>query len=140
MAFAAVAYPILQLEPVVRDGWVRFTQTAGGRTGVPAPRRVRRAPFVQLVAPLAWLTLSLTIRADGSTSHQVVGASPFPRHWIYDAAGTLVAKSGMIDFDRWYREAFGAHSPWGDENSPALVTVAESALGRQLSATIMRCG
>ena len=36
----------------VRDGMVRFTQTAGGRTGVPTPRRVNRPPFVQVSAPL----------------------------------------------------------------------------------------
>ncbi len=47
------------------DGWVRFTQTAGGRTGVPAPRRVAKPPFVQYHAPTAWSTLSLTIHADG---------------------------------------------------------------------------
>ena len=32
----AVALPDRRLEPEVGDGWVRFTQTAGGRTGVPA--------------------------------------------------------------------------------------------------------
>ena len=30
-------------------------------TGVPAPRRVRRKPFVQWQAPLVWTTLTLTI-------------------------------------------------------------------------------
>ena len=29
----------------------------------------------------------LTINADGSSSHELVGASPFPRHWIYDHDG-----------------------------------------------------
>ena len=42
--FQAVAYPDLQAEPEVGEGWVRFTQTAGGRTGVPAPRRVAKPP------------------------------------------------------------------------------------------------
>ena len=37
----------------------------GGRTGVPMPRKVRRPPFVQWSAPLAWTTLSLTVHADG---------------------------------------------------------------------------
>ncbi len=46
----------------------------------------------------------------------------------------------MTNFDDWYRLAFGPHSPWGDEESPALVTLAESALERQLSTTIMRGG
>ena len=49
--FQAVAYPTLQPEPEVGDGWVRFQQTAGGRTGVPAPRRVAKPPFVQYHAP-----------------------------------------------------------------------------------------
>ena len=37
----------------------------GGRTGLPAPRRVRRRPFIQWQAPLVWTTLSLTLHADG---------------------------------------------------------------------------
>jgi CRP-like cAMP-binding protein len=36
--------------------------------------------------------------------------------------------------------AHGQHSPWGQEDSQPLVTVAESALERQLSTTIMRGG
>jgi hypothetical protein len=140
VVFPAVAFPDLQPEPEVSESAVRFVQTAGGRTGVPAPRRVRRPPFVQVVAPLAWSTLALTIRADGSSDWEVVGASPFPRHWIYDQSGALAAKTGMIDFKEWYRTAFGRHSPWGEEDSPALVTVAETALERQLSSQIMQAG
>ena len=70
----------------------------------------------------------------------LAGASTFPRHWVYDERGVLSAKSGLIDFDEWYRGAFGPHSPWGDENSPAVVTMTESALERELSSTIMRGG
>lgn len=140
VVFQAVAFPDLQPEPEVSESAVRFVQTAGGRTGVPAPRTVRRPPFVQVAAPLAWATLALTIRADGTSEWEVPGASPFPRHWIYDHTGALAAKTGMIDFEQWYRTAFGRHSPWGDEDSPALVTVAETALERELSARIMRAG
>lgn len=140
IVFAAVAFPDLQPEPEVSETSVRFVQTAGGRTGVPAPRTVRRPPFVQVSAPLAWTTLALTIRVDGTSDWEVVGASPFPRHWVYDQHGSLSAKTGMIDFKEWYRTAFGRHSPWGDEDSPALVTVAETALERQLSAQIMQAG
>jgi hypothetical protein len=140
VVFQAVAFPDLQPEPEVSEAAVRFVQTAGGRTGVPAPRTVRRPPFVQVAAPLAWSTLALTIRADGTSEWEVPGASPFPRHWIYDHTGALAAKTGMIDFEQWYRTAFGRHSPWGDEDSPALVTVAETALERELSARIMRAG
>lgn len=140
VVFQAVAFPDLQPEPEVSEVAVRFVQTAGGRTGVPAPRTVRRPPFVQVAAPLAWATLALTIRADGTSEWEVPGASPFPRHWIYDHTGALAAKTGMIDFEHWYRTAFGRHSPWGDEDSRALVTVAETALERELSARIMRAG
>jgi Cyclic nucleotide-binding domain len=135
--FEPVALPDIRPEPTVSETEVRFVQTAGGRTGAPAPRTVRRKPFVQVSAPLAWSTLALTIRADGTSEFEVVGASPFPRHWIYDAEGKLAAKSGRIDFDKWYRYAFGSGTPWGDEDSPALVTAVETALERQLSATLM---
>lgn len=140
VVFQAVAFPDIQQEPEVSEAGVRFVQTAGGRTGVPAPRTVRRPPFVQVAAPLAWSTLALTMRADGSSDWEVPGASPFPRHWIYDHTGALAAKTGMIDFKSWYRTAFGRHTPWGDEDSPALVTVAETALERELSAKIMQPG
>jgi hypothetical protein len=138
--FQAVPLPDLRPQPVVAEDRVTFVQTAGGRTGVPAPRRVRRAPFVQLSAPLAWTTLALTIFADGSSKHEVVGASPFPRHWIYDSDGKLAGKSGLIDFSSWYRRAFGKHSPWGDQDSPALTTEVESALERQMSIELMQPG
>jgi hypothetical protein len=135
--FQAVAYPDLQAEPEVGDGWVRFQQTAGGRTGVPAPRRVAKAPFVQYHAPTAWSTLTLTIHADGRSEFALVGASPFPRHWIYGPDGALAAKSGLVDFQDWFRHAFGEFSPWGGEDSPALVTAVESAMERELSRVIM---
>lgn len=138
--FAAVPYPDIRPDPVVTDTSVRFVQTAGGRTGVPAPRRVNRPPFVQVSAPTAWSTLALTIHAEGAAEFEVVGASPFPRHWIYDHDGKLAAKTGLIDFKEWYRTSFGEHSPWGDEESPALVTDVESALEREMSTKIMAKG
>jgi hypothetical protein len=135
----AVALPTLQPEPEVGDGWVRFTQTAGGRTGMPAPRHVHAKPFFQISSAIAWTTLSLTLHADGSAEHELAGASPFPRHWIY-RDGRLVEKSGLIDFKEWYRKAFGQNTPWGDEDSEPFVTQVESALERELSSTIMRKG
>ncbi len=140
LTVAAVALPDKQAEPEVGDGWVRFLQTAGGRTGVPAPRTVRRPPFVQYHAPIAWSTLSLTIHADGRIEGALVGASPFPRHWLYDHHGLVVGKSGVIDFTAWYKEAFGDHTPWGDLDSPTLVTSIESALERELIQQVMRVG
>jgi hypothetical protein len=93
---------------------------------------------VQFKAPTVWTTLALTIRADGTSSSEVLGASKFPRHWVYDADGELTAKVGLADFKDWYRDAFGKFTPWGDRDSKALVTAVESALERQLSALIMR--
>ena len=140
--FAAFMLPDIQRPPeVAPDGSsVRFVQTAGGRAGVPAPRRVRRKPFIQWRAPLVWSTLALTLHADGTVEHRVLGASRFPRHWVYDQAGSLVAKSGLTDFKEWWRRSFGRHTPWGDEDSAALITPAETALERRLSTDIMRGG
>ena len=135
--FQAVALPDLCQEPEYGNGWVRFTQTAGGRTGMPAPRRVRRAPFVQWQAPLAWTTLSLTVHKNGEAKGTLVGASRFPRHWVYDNEGNLTAKSGLIDFKDWYRKSFGKQTPWGHQDSEAFVTTVESALERSLSRKLM---
>src|SRR5205823_14666615 len=49
-------------------------------------------------------------------------------------------KSGLADFRDWYRKSFGRHSPWGDEDSPALVTAVETALERSLSVQLMHGG
>jgi hypothetical protein len=134
----AVQLPDIRPEPQADEEKVTFRQTAGGRTGLPFPRPVRRRPFFQISSPLAWTTLALTIHADGRSEHQVKGHSPFPRHWIYDHSGKLAEKSGLIDFKQWAREAFGKRTPWGDRDSPAVVTAAETALERELSRTIMR--
>jgi hypothetical protein len=133
-----VAFEILRPEPEVRDGAVRFVQTVGGRAGFPAPRRVSGKPFMRIHSATAWTTLALTISADGSFEHELIGASPFPRHWIYDHERKLVQKAGTIDFKSWSREAHGDRTPWGDEDSPAFVTEAESALERQLSRELMQ--
>jgi hypothetical protein len=138
--FQAVGLPDICREPERGEGWVRFAQTAGGRTGVPAPRRVRRRPYVQWQAPLVWTTLALTLYADGRAEHSMTGASRFPRHWVYDGDGKLSHKSGLTDFRDWYRKSFGRHTPWGDEDSEALVTAVESALERSLSAQLMHAG
>ena len=138
LAFAAVQYPLLQAEPELGDGWVKFVQSAGGHMGLPAPRRVSGKPFFRITSASAWTTLELILYADGTSKHRLAGASPFPRHWVYDKEGNLVEKSGSIDFARWYRESHGPNTPWGDEDSPALVTAVESELERELSASIMR--
>ena len=140
IAFPAVQYPLIQAEPWLGDGWVKFAQSAGGHIGLPAPRRVSRKPFFRIRSASAWTTLELIIYADGTSKHRLAGASPFPRHWVYDKDGNVVEKSGTIDFAKWYRESHGPATPWGDEDSPALVTAVESELEREMSASIMRGG
>ncbi len=136
--FQPVLLPDIAPPPERGDGWVRFTQTCGGRTGMPAPRRVRRRPYVQWQAPLVWTTLSLTLHSGGRAEAALTGASRFPRHWVYDHAGRLTHKSGLTDFRDWYRKSFGRYTPWGDQDSAALVTAVETALERELSAQLMR--
>jgi len=138
--FAGVAMPDIQAEPVVGDGWVRFAQTGGGRTALPLPRQTSRPPYFRLQSPVTWSTLSLTLFADGRAEYALVGASAFPRHWVYDAEGHLVLKSGITDWSAWTSQPSRRHTPWGDEDSPALVVAAESALERELSHLIMRAG
>ena len=137
VTFAAVSLPDQQRELELTETSARFVQTAGGRTGLPAPRPVRYPPFVQISAPIAWTTLALTLHADGRIETEVVGASRFPRHWIYDTEGMLTAKTGLIDFRDWYGKAFGERTPWGGQDSPALVTELETALEHELSTHIM---
>ncbi len=140
VAFAAIALPDIQFEPVVEDDRVRFRQTTGGRPAIPAPRHVNHPPYVQLKGPTVWTTLDLMINVDGSSSFELVGASRFPRHWIYDNDGKLAGKAGLADFKDWYRHAFGKHTPWGGEDSQTIRTTVESQLERELSTTIMRGG
>jgi len=140
ITFQAVSFPTLRPEPEVTPTSIRFVQTSGGRTGAPAPRAVPHPPFFKISAPTAWTTLALTIHADGRSEFEVIGASPFPRHWVYNHEGKLAAKSGLIDFKDWANHAFGDRTPWGSEESPALVTEIETALERELSVKIMRGG
>lgn len=132
-----VSFEVLRQDPEVGDDSVRFVQTVGGRAGFPAPRRVVGKPFMRIQSAIAWTTLALTIRADKSSEHELLAASTFPRHWIYDSDGNLDAKTGTIDFKAWYREAHGENTPWGDEESEAFVMAAESALEREISRELM---
>lgn len=138
--FRAVSLPTLRPEPEHEGDSVTFTQTVGGRTGVPLPRRVSRRPFVQWAAPTVWTTLALTLRADGSAEVRLAGASPFPRHWVYGPDGRLLLKSGLTDEDTWMTESFGTLTPWGAHDTPALVVAVESELERQLSTELMHGG
>jgi hypothetical protein len=138
--FPAVHLPDIQHEPEVGPTSVRFVQTVGGRMGLPTPRPVARKPFVQFWPSIAWSTLELTLNVDGTSERSLVGASPFPRHWVYDDDGALVQKSGLVDFKKWFNESFGDQTPWGTYDSPAVVSAVESAMERRVSAAIMHAG
>jgi hypothetical protein len=130
-------FPVLRQDAQVSEHAVRFVQTVGGRLGSSVPRRVAGRPFVRVQAPVAWTTLGLTIERDGRTRGEIVGASPFPRHWLYDEKGRLSAKSAEMDLRRWLEGSDARETPWGGEESPEFVAVAESALERQVSHRIM---
>ena len=134
VSFAAVEFPVIQPEPEVGDGWVRFTQTVGGRIGLPAPRRVVGRPYFHVGAVSAWTTLELFLRADGTSESRLVAASPFPRHSLYAADGRLVDVLGGIELE------LGEGTPWGDEQTPAFAAAVESELERRLAASILRDG
>jgi hypothetical protein len=138
MTVDGVPYDDQRAEPEHGDGWVRFRQTTGGRTGLPIPRPVRKAPFFQVRSPAVWTTLELTIHADGRHEGRMTGASEFPRHWLYDDTGALTAKSGLTDLKTWLGTAFGHRTPWGDRDNEVLVTAVETALEHELSSELMR--
>ena len=134
VSFAAVEFPVIQPEPEVCDGFVRFTQTVGGRIGLPAPRPVVGRPYFHVGAVSAWTTLELVLHADGRAESRLVAASPFPRHSLYASDGLLAEVSGGLDFE------LGDGTPWGDERTPAFATAVESELERRLAASILRDG
>jgi hypothetical protein len=140
LTFPPVTFPDLQREPEVHDGAVRFVQSVGGATGAGMPRRIEQPPYVRIAAPTVWTTLALTLHADGQVEHELAGASPFPRHWLYDGDGVLRSKSGTLDFAALAAQSDHQRSPWGDRDAPAVVTDVESALERELSLRIMRGG
>lgn len=134
VSFAAVEFPVIQPEPEHGDGWVRFTQTVGGRLGLPAPRPVAGRPYFHVGAVSAWTTLELLMHADGRVESRLAGASPFPRHSLYDPDGRLAGVFGAVEFE------LGDGTPWGDERTPAFAAAVESELERRLAASILRDG
>ena len=134
--FPAVAMRDLRTVEVADDGARALVrQTAGGRAPLPAPRLVNGRP--RLVAPLVWTTLELELRADGSSSARVVGASAFPRHWVYDDAGHLAEKVATTDSDAWLHTLEVTATPWHGVDAAAVVTPAETELERRLSRQVM---
>jgi hypothetical protein len=140
VVFDGVTYPTLRPEPEVAHDRVRFQQTVGGRTGAAIPRPVRHKPFLQIIAPPVWTTLALTMHADGRVERELVGASAFPRHWVYDGEGELISKSGLLEPIAWAGEVLEGETPWGSGDRSPVLAEAGSALEHQLSAVIMRGG
>lgn len=140
LTFPVVPYPDIRREPELGDGWVRFVQTTGGRMGVPMPRRVDRPPHIQFAAPTAWTTLGLRLHHDGRTDYELLDASPFPRHWVYDGDARVVLKTGFVDFRTWASSDFGDRSPWGDQDEDVRAELVETTLEREISLNIMRAG
>jgi hypothetical protein len=130
LTFAGVALPDLAPPAEVFPDRVRFTQTAGGHTGVAVPRPVPHPPFWRLTAPVAWSTIALTLRSDGSSEADIAAASPFPRHYLYDTVGQLSRKSAVIRYKDWLRQAGRQGTPWGGDVGPALVATVNSAAER----------
>ncbi|MCB1246108.1 MAG: cyclic nucleotide-binding domain-containing protein [Acidimicrobiia bacterium] len=137
VTFPGVAYPVLQQDPEIREGVARFVQTVGGRTGAPLPRRIDRPPYLRISGPTAWSTLTLELTNDGSAAFALSGASPFPRHWVYDADGELALKSATTDWKTWTRVHDHARSPWhGVEHTPTVAGIV-SQVERSLSNDVM---
>ena len=132
-----VGFPLLQETPRIEDGKAVFKQTGGGRTGAPLPRRIDRPPYVRMTAPTAWTTLELSIDVNGKSEHQLIGASPFPRHWLYGSDGHLAGKSGLIDFADWTRHQDHDRTPWHDFEREVLMSEVESQVERALSVDLM---
>ena len=107
------ARPVLRRRPLVSAQTARFVQTIGGRTGMPFPRLTGRPPFLAWNSSTAWTTLVLTLHADGRKDGWLLGASPFPRHFLYDEGGNLMGDTAVTDFGRWFSTHYGRETPWG---------------------------
>jgi hypothetical protein len=133
IAFPAVEFPVIQPEPQVEADGVRFSQTVGGRIGLPVPRPLAGKSYFHLGSATAWTTLELVLRTDGSSEGRLVAASPFPRHSVYDTDGMLVDEQGVTDYESWHRQSTG-ESPWGDESA------LDEQLDRELDHVALRSG
>ncbi len=92
--FQNALLPDLRRDPEYGDGWVRFAQTVGGRTSLPAPRKVARRPYVQWQAPLVWTTLTLTLYADGRAESAMTGRARSPGTGFTTTPGSLRTSRG----------------------------------------------
>jgi hypothetical protein len=121
VAFPALEFPIIRPEPEAHVDHVRFTQTVGGRIGLPVPRAVAGKPYFRVGSATAWTTLELVLRADGSAEGKLAAATPFPLHSLYGADGRLLEEHGGYE----YGSESLAGSPWqADELDAELDAIA----------------
>jgi hypothetical protein len=130
----------IRREPEVTAEAVRFVQTAGGRPGFSFLKPSGRWPFLVTQPFTIWTTIELTISADGSSTQRLAGASPFPRHWLYDDAGHLAEKAALTRAMLWQSTVFGRHTPWGGEDQVPVVAPPETELERALAERVMQGG
>jgi hypothetical protein len=114
------ARPLLRRHPAVSGRSARFIQTVGGRTGMPFPRFTARPPFFAWNSSTAWTTLMLTLYADGRKDAWLFGASPFPRHCLYDDEGNLIGETTYTNFGNWFSTYYGTATPWGGRDLEPL--------------------
>ena len=134
------ANPELRREPEVTADTARFVQTAGNRPGFSFLKPSAKWPFLVTRPFTIWTTVELTIRADGSSTQHLAGASPFPRHWLYDDGGHLVEKAALTRAMLWESTVFGRHTPWGGEDQVPVVAPPETELERALAERVMQGG
>ena len=134
------ANPVIRHAPQVVGEEATFVQTTGNRPGFSFVRPSLHRPFLLTKPFNIWTTIELTIGADGQSRQRLTGASPFPRHWLYDTEERLAEKATLTRFQVWFRTVFGTHSPWGGENEIPVVSDPETKLERTLSEQIMQGG
>ena len=140
MLLPTKANPEIRPEPEVTANAVRFVQTAGNRPAFSFLKPSARWPFLVTRPFTIWTTIELTVRVDGSSTQRLAGASPFPRHWLYDDAGHLVEKAALTQAMLWESTVHGHHTPWGGEDQAPVVAPAETELERALAEQAMHGG
>ena len=131
---------LIQWQPAFTDTHATFVQTAGGRPGFSFLKPTWRWPFLVTRPFTIWTTIRLVVDVHGATTTSLIGASPFPRHWLYDNDGQLVEKSALTRNQVWARTAFGTHTPWGGEDLDPEVAEPETEVERALADRIMQHG
>ena len=102
-------------------GFVGSTRLDLGFTEVQVPGRAR--PLLRRSlhgTSTAWTTLMLTLYADGRKDAWLFGASPFPRHYLYDDEGYLIGQTTDTNFGNWFSKYYGAATPWGGRDLEPL--------------------